>query len=186
MLQEKHVNLFNIVTSCILTATLIACCVSNRWQVNNRLQTYEGIWRDCQEISFGEGSVCAPFPSKNSLEEAVRVLMVLAILIAGGCIGLTVLSVNVKYISPGHVYACSFVTFILVIIALPIKTHQLLGFMEQSKDSDYAFGWSFYMGWISAALAIFFPLVGLLLLRKLSEPGDTFDEQSDDLTFERF
>ena len=189
MLLERHLNLYNIITSCLLTAVLTASLVSNRWMQNARLQTYEGIWRDCQEISFGLGSVCAPFPAKNAMEDAIRVLMVLAVMIASvGCIGLTIMSVNVKYVRPVHVYVCSFVSFVLLIIAVPMKTYQLVSFMDQAVDNNYVFGWSFYMGWVGTVLAVFFPLVGIVLLKKLSDSDDDdrFDEQSDDLVFERF
>ena len=190
MLLEKHLNLYNILTSCLLTAILAASLVSNYWMQNNRLQTYEGIWRDCQEISFGLGSVCAPFPAKDAMEDAIRVLMVLAVMIASvGCIGLTILSVNVKKVKPVHVYICSFISFILLIIAVPMKTYQLVTFMDgAATDNHYVFGWSFYMGWIGTTLAVLFPLVGIVLLKKLSDSDDDdrFDEQSDDLVFERF
>ena len=186
MLREKHLNVFNITTTCTMTALLIACLVSNRWLVNDRLQTFEGIWRGCQEISFGHGAVCAPFSARTDLEGAMRVLMVLASLTSSICIGLTVLTMNVKYISPGHVYASSFLTFLFVVVALPIKTYELLHFMEQSKDTNYTFGWSFYVGVTGSVIAVVFPVVGIFLMRKLHEPEYTSNEQSDDLIFERF
>jgi len=186
LFTERNLNIFNVVGTVIVTILLLASCVGNSWLVNDRLQTYSGIWRNCQQLSFGEGSVCAPYPARDAQDHVIRAFVVTAVLSAMTAIGFSILAANMRYIKYGYIYVVICLSFLSMLAALPLYTQRTVVFINQSRDSNYGFGWSFIVGWVGAAVALLLAVIGTITIGRLSEPVETSEEQTDDLIFERF
>ena len=186
-ISKSHLNVFNITVGVTLTILILSCVAGNSWLINKRLQSFSGIWRKCFETSNQQGTICVPYEARDTKEELLRTFLILAALSAALCIGFSVLAIYVKYINHVHVYFIMFLTFICLICSVPLKTRQIILEMESKRENtDYAFGWAFYVGWISAFLSLMFGICGLVGLHYLEEPEDNFEEQTDELIFERF
>ncbi|XP_066923208.1 epithelial membrane protein 1-like [Clytia hemisphaerica] len=186
-ISKSHLNVFNITVGVALTILILSCIAGNSWLINKRLQSFSGIWRRCYETSNEQGTICVPYEARDTKEKLLRTFLILAALSAALCIGFSVLAIYVKYINHIHVYFIMFLTFICLICSVPLKTQQIILEMEAKKDDNYyAFGWAFYVSWISVFLALVFGICGLVGLRYLEGPEENFEEQTDELIFERF
>lgn len=185
-ITERNLNIFNLIGTVLVTVLLLASCAGNNWLVNDRLETYTGVWRTCQQLSFGKGSVCAPYSPRDAQEHVIRAVLVIAVLLAILAVTFSILAANVRYIKYGHVYVVLYLIFLSMLAALPLYTHKTITFINQSRDMYYRFGWSFIVGWVGAVVALLLAVFGTIMIGRLSEPVETSEEQTDELIFERF